>query len=149
MLRSRIVSLELHASTGGPPCDRRGSAICNLAEVWPDFQVQEGLPLPEPAGSAPASASQNVGISDGHSCGAASFTNHQERVPVLPHGCVRECLPSSLKPQLMSACVCVPVLAVLDALAERGSLSQRGVPAATGTGGQDTILERETQNIKH
>lgn len=95
--RPRIVSLELPAPTGGPPCDHRGSVICNLAEVWPDFQVQEGLPLPEPAGSAPASGSQNVGISDGHSCGAASFTNHRQRVPALPHGCVWECLPSSLK----------------------------------------------------
>lgn len=35
----------------------------------------------------------------------------------------------------------VPVLAVLDALAQRGPLSQRRVPTATSTGGQDAILK--------
>lgn len=59
-----MVSLELPAPTGGPPCDHRGSVICNLPEVWPDFHVMEGLPLPEPAGSALESSSQTVGISD-------------------------------------------------------------------------------------
>ena len=44
--------------------------------------------------------------------------------------CLKKCL----------FCDCVPVLAVLDALAQRGSLCQRRVPTATGTGGQDAIL---------
>lgn len=38
-------------------------------------------------------------------------------------------------------CVSVPVLAVLDALAQRGSLSQRRVPTASS--GQDAILKGE------
>lgn len=41
--------------------------------------------------------------------------------------------------------VCVPVLAVLDALAKRSSLSQRRVPTAPGTGGQDAILKGENK----
>lgn len=44
-------------------------------------------------------------------------------------------------------CVCVPVLAVLDALAQRGSLSQRRVSTATCTGGQDAILKGERKKM--
>lgn len=42
----------------------------------------------------------------------------------------------------MSVCesVSVPVLAILDALTQRGSLSQRRVPTATSASGQDAIL---------
>lgn len=38
-------------------------------------------------------------------------------------------------------CLCVPVLAVLDALTQCGSLSERRVPTATSTSGQDAILD--------
>lgn len=43
--------------------------------------------------------------------------------------------------------VCVPVLAVLDALTQRGPLSQRRVPTATRTSGQDTILNGQKENV--
>lgn len=39
--------------------------------------------------------------------------------------------------------VCLPVLAVLDALSQRGSLAQRGVSTTAGTGGQDAILKEQ------
>lgn len=45
--------------------------------------------------------------------------------------------------------VCVPVFSVLDALAQRGSLSQRRVPTATGTGGQDAILRGTREQNKN
>lgn len=41
----------------------------------------------------------------------------------------------------MGVCLCVPVLAVLDALTQCGSLSERRVPTATSTSGQDAILD--------
>lgn len=48
----------------------------------------------------------------------------------------------------LCVCVFIPVLAVLDTLAKCGSLSQRRVPTAAGTGGQDAILKGERKKIR-
>lgn len=45
-----------------------------------------------------------------------------------------------------SFCSFLPVLAVLDALSQRGSLVERRVSTAAGTGGQDAILKEHRQN---
>lgn len=46
---------------------------------------------------------------------------------------------------LESVCMCVPVLAILDALTQCGSLTQRRVPTATGTSGKDAILKEQSK----
>lgn len=57
-------------------------------------------------------------------------------------------LTTSLFCDFVLVCVCVPVLAVLDALAQRSSLSQRRVPTATSAGGQDAILKGQKNKIR-
>lgn len=41
--------------------------------------------------------------------------------------------------------MCVPILAVLNALTKCGSLSQWRVPTTAGTGGKDAILQRRRE----
>lgn len=46
---------------------------------------------------------------------------------------------------LESVCMLVPVLAILDALTQCGSVTQRRVPTATGTSGKDAILKEQSK----